>query len=282
MKTVRTVEDLREAVSEARALGRSVGFVPTMGALHAGHRSLVEKARCENDCVVVSVFVNPTQFNDASDLANYPRTEEADSAMLEAVGVDIVFMPGVEDVYGVKVERETFDLGPVATVMEGAMRPGHFDGVAQIVSRLFGWVKPDKAYFGKKDAQQIAVIRRMCRLAGFDDITIVPCPIVREPDGLAMSSRNVRLSADMRAKAPEIHRLLEASVAMKDKGASVADVARFVTDSLNSLPDVKVEYYTVVDADTMMPVTEWTDTPRAMGCVAVWFGDVRLIDNIEY
>ncbi|MDE6581619.1 MAG: pantoate--beta-alanine ligase, partial [Duncaniella sp.] len=212
MNTIRTVDELGRQLSAARALGRTVGLVPTMGALHAGHLSLIERARHDNDIVVVSVFVNPTQFNNPEDLRTYPRTEEADLKALTEAGVDIAFVPTVEEMYPEKDER-VFDLGPVATVMEGAMRPGHFNGVAQIVSKLFAIVKPTRAYFGEKDFQQIAVIRRMAQLEGFD-IEIVDCPIKREPDGLAMSSRNVRLTPEQRAIAPAIHRILSESVAL--------------------------------------------------------------------
>ena len=209
MEIIRTVEKLREAVSSARAAGKTIGLVPTMGALHAGHRSLVDRARRENDIVVVSVFVNPTQFNNPDDLRTYPRTEEADAAILADAGVDYAFMPTAEEVYPEPDTRE-FDLGPVAAVMEGAMRPGHFNGVAQIVSKLFAWAQPTRAYFGEKDFQQIAVIRRMAELEGFD-LDIVSCPIVREADGLALSSRNVRLNEQARAIAPKIRAVSSAS-----------------------------------------------------------------------
>ncbi len=185
MEIIRTVNRLAEVVADSRRQGKTIGLVPTMGALHAGHKSLVERARRENDVVVVSVFVNPTQFNNADDLRTYPRTEEADCAMLESCGVDFAFVPSPEEVYP-EADTRVFDLGPVAEVMEGAMRPGHFNGVAQIVSKLFAWAQPTRAYFGEKDFQQIAVIRRMAELEGFD-LEIVPCPIVREADGLAMS-----------------------------------------------------------------------------------------------
>ena len=210
MLTVNTVKELKSAVKSAREAGKSIGLVPTMGALHEGHKSLVDRCRKENDVVVVSVFVNPTQFNNKEDLRTYPRTEEADKALLEAAGCDVVFMPSVEEVYP-EPDTRVFNLGPVAEVMEGPMRPGHFNGVAQIVSKLFMMVEPDRAYFGEKDFQQIAVIREMVRQEGFK-LEIVPCPIVREADGLAKSSRNVRLSADARMAAPLIHKILAKSV----------------------------------------------------------------------
>lgn len=280
MKTVRTARELHEAVDGLRAGGRSVGFVPTMGALHAGHVSLIEKARADNDVVVVSVFVNPTQFNNPDDLRTYPRTEEADAAKLRDAGVDIAFFPTVEEIYP-EPDTRVFDLGAVAEVMEGAMRPGHFNGVAQVVSRLFRMVGPDRAYFGEKDFQQIAVIRRMVELEGFD-IEIVACPIRREADGLALSSRNVRLSAEQRATAPAIHRILAASVdGAREK--SVAQVKREVTDAINAVPGMEVEYYEIVDGADMQPIARWSDAAgEAVGCVTVYMGDVRLIDNIKY
>ncbi len=278
MKTVRTAQELSEAIEALRAEGRSVGFVPTMGALHAGHVSLVERAKAENDAVVVSVFVNPTQFNNPDDLRTYPRTEEADCEKLAAAGVDIAFLPGVEDIYP-EPDTRVFDLGPVADVMEGAMRPGHFNGVAQVVSRLFRMVNPDRAYFGEKDFQQIAVIRRMVEIEGFD-IEIVACPIKREDDGLALSSRNVRLSADQRALAPGIHRVLAESVA-DARSHSVAEVKKAVAEAINAIDGMEVEYYEIVNPNDMQPVAEWPDG-EAVGCVTVYMGDVRLIDNIKY
>ncbi len=282
MKIARTVADLQAAVAEARAAGRSIGLVPTMGALHAGHRSLVDRARRENDFVVVSVFVNPTQFNNPDDLAKYPRTEEADVAMLEDAGVDVAFIPSVEEVYGDTPYTRVFDLGTVAEVMEGAMRPGHFNGVAQIVSRLFSWAQPTRAYFGEKDFQQIAVIRRMAAIEGFDDLDIVACPIVREADGLALSSRNVRLTPELRAAAPAIHRVLTESLADRAAGRTVAEVTDAVTAKLNAMDGVEVEYYSIVDPDTMLPVSSWDAVEHPVGCITVYFGDVRLIDNITY
>lgn len=251
-----------------------------MGALHDGHISLVERARTGNDAVVVSVFVNPTQFNNPDDLRTYPRTEDADCHRLEKAGVDIAFIPSVEEMYP-EPDTRVFDLGPVAAVMEGAMRPGHFNGVAQVVSRLFAMVNPDRAYFGEKDFQQIAVIRRMVELEKFP-IEIVACPIKRESDGLALSSRNVRLSAHQREVAPNIHRVMEESLAYKTSGASLKDVKRRVIDEINAYPEMEVEYYEIVNAADMQSVAEWSDCDEAVGCITVYLGDVRLIDNIKY
>lgn len=277
MKTVRTAKELREAVGAVKADGRSVGFVPTMGALHAGHVSLIERARADNDVVVVSVFVNPTQFNNPDDLRTYPRTEEADSEKLQAAGVDIAFFPSVEEIYP-EPDTRVFELGPVAEVMEGAMRPGHFNGVAQVVSKLFMFARPTRAYFGEKDFQQIAVIRRMVEIEGFD-IEIVDCPIKRADDGLALSSRNVRLTPEQRAVAPMIHKILAESVAMAP-GKSVAEVKQSVIDAINAVDYMEVEYYEIVHPLTMQPVDSWNDNP--VGCITVYCGDVRLIDNIKY
>lgn len=282
MEIINTVAGLRKAIEAARNEGKSIGLVPTMGALHAGHRSLVERARRENDVVVVSVFVNPTQFNNPDDLRTYPRTEEADAAMLRECGVDFAFMPSVEEVYP-EPDTRVFELGPVAEVMEGAMRPGHFNGVAQIVSKLFRMCLPTRAYFGEKDFQQIAVIRRMVELEGFENLEIVDCPIVREADGLALSSRNVRLTPEGRAVAPEIRRALLRSLEMKAAGKTPSEVKAEVTAQIDAVPGLRTEYYEIVDALTMQPVDTW-DAARngAVGCVTVFDGDVRLIDNIRY
>lgn len=280
MNVIRTVKELRQAVADAKAAGMEVGLVPTMGALHAGHVSLIDRARRECDFVVVSDFVNPTQFNNQQDLLTYPRTEEADCEKMERAGVDVAFIPSVEEMYPQPDTRQ-FDLGPVAEVMEGAMRPGHFNGVAQIVSKLFSIVEPDKAYFGEKDFQQIAVIRRMVELEGFK-LEIVDCPILREADGLAMSSRNVRLDAEHRALAPAINRVLRESIDYA-KEHTVAETERFVTETINSTGDLETEYFQIVDALTMQPVDPQTKPQKGMvGCVTVYCGGVRLIDNIKY
>ena len=282
MEIIRTVNRLAQVVDAARRDGKTIGLVPSMGALHAGHKSLVDRARRENDVVVVSVFVNPTQFNNADDLRTYPRTEEADCAMLESCGADYAFVPTPDEVYP-EPDNRVFDLGPVAEVMEGAMRPGHFNGVAQIVSKLFAWAKPTRAYFGEKDFQQIAVIRRMVELEGFD-LEIVPCPIVRETDGLALSSRNVRLSPEARAIAPQIHRILADSVDLKKQGYEADQVEKLTLDAINNIDGLEAEYYSIVDARTMQPISRWADAGDlgAAGCATVYCGGVRLIDNIRY
>lgn len=279
MEIIRTVAELKAKLNDARSRG-TIGLVPTMGALHAGHLSLIERARRENDTVVVSVFVNPTQFNNATDLATYPRTEEADASLLREAGVDYAFIPSVEEVYP-EPDTRVFDLGPVAEVMEGAMRPGHFNGVAQVVSKLFRFTEPTRAYFGEKDFQQIAVIRRMAELEGFDKLEIVDCPIKREADGLALSSRNVRLSAEQRSVAPVIGLTLRASL-IKARGCSLAETKQWVIDTINAYPFMQVEYYEIVDALTIQPIAEWEDSEQPVGCITVFCGEVRLIDNIKY
>lgn len=279
MEIIRKVDELKKTLGAEKASGKTIGLVPTMGALHAGHVSLIERARKENDIVVVSVFVNPTQFNNPEDLRTYPRTEEADCQKLEAAGVDYAFIPEVEEMYP-EPDTRVFDLGPVAEVMEGKMRPGHFNGVAQVVSKLFAMVEPTRAYFGEKDFQQIAVIRRMVELEGFD-LEIVPCPIKREDDGLALSSRNVRLNAEQRAIAPKIHQVLAESVGWAPQ-ASVATVKARVVDDINAYPGMEVEYYEIVNGYDMQPISDWSETDYAVGCVTVNVGNVRLIDNIKY
>lgn len=282
MEIIREVNHISDLCSKARNEGKTIGLVPTMGALHAGHISLIDRARKENDIVVVSVFVNPTQFNNPEDLRTYPRTEEADCEKLRAAGVDYAFIPSVEEIYPEKDTRQ-FDLGPVAEVMEGAMRPGHFNGVAQIVSKLFAMTTPTRAYFGEKDFQQIAVIRRMAELEGFNDLDIVACPIKREEDGLALSSRNVRLTPHQREIAPNIHRILTESQ-IDAKSMSVNQVIKSVTDKINAYPEMEVEYYQIVNPITMQPIDKWEDAPagEAVGCITVYLGNVRLIDNIKY
>ena len=279
MQVVKTISELKSLISGFKNEGKVVGLVPTMGALHAGHKSLVDCARKENDIVVVSVFVNPTQFNNKQDLATYPRTEAADCPLLQAAGADVVFMPSVEEVYP-EPDTRVFDLGAVAEVMEGAHRPGHFNGVAQIVSKLFAMVNPDRAYFGDKDFQQIAVIRKMVELEGFK-LEIVACPIKREDDGLALSSRNVRLTAEQRMLAPNIFRILKESRNFASTH-TVEETIAYVTDSLNALPQMEVEYYEIVDGSTMQPVRSWDASSHIVGCITVYCGEVRLIDNIAY
>ena len=278
MVVVYTIEQLHAFLASARAEGNSVGLVPTMGALHAGHRSLVEKARRECKVVVVSVFVNPTQFNDKNDLRNYPRTPEEDAAMLEAAGADYVLMPSVEEIYPEPDTRQ-FDFGLIDKVMEGATRPGHFNGVAQVVSRLFDIVNPAKAYFGEKDFQQIAVIKAMVEQLAID-IEIVECVIVRGEDGLALSSRNELLTPEHRAAAPHIYATIS-QCASKMETLSPAELTEWVVATIDSNPLLKTIYFEAVDARTMQRVEKWSDSERIQGCCAVQAGQIRLIDNIK-
>lgn len=279
MEVITTVALLRQRMKDARAAGKQIGLVPTMGALHAGHLSLVKRCVAENDVAVASVFVNPTQFNDKRDLELYPRTPEADYALLQEAGCTFVFAPSVEEMYP-EPDMRVFDLGAVAEVMEGRFRPGHFNGVAQVVSKLFAMVEPDRAYFGEKDFQQIAVIRQMVRLEGFK-VQIIACPIVREADGLALSSRNVRLTPEERKHAPMIADTLFKSVEYA-RTHSVDETIRFVIERVDAVPGLRVEYYEVVDGYTMQPVRDWNASEFIAGCITVYNGDVRLIDNVAY
>lgn len=266
-------------LDDCRAQGKSIALVPTMGALHSGHASLVERAVAENDVTVVSVFVNPTQFNDKNDLANYPRTLEADCALLESEGASIVFAPSVEEMYPEPDTRE-FSFAPLDTVMEGACRPGHFNGVAQIVSKLFYAVEPDKAYFGEKDFQQLAIIREMVRRLGLK-LEIVGCPIVREPDGLAMSSRNTLLSPEERKRALAISSALFASLDFA-KSNSLAATKALVEGLIMGTDGLELEYFQIVDGNTLQPIEEWGQSDCPVGCIALFCGKIRLIDNIKY
>lgn len=283
MIIIREVAELQQFVEHEKANGRKIGLVPTMGALHAGHLSLVERAVRENPCVVASVFVNPTQFNNPTDLATYPRKEEDDFRLLAEAGVTAVFAPTVEEMYPGGPDAQPhheFRLGTAAEVMEGKFRPGHFQGVAQVVSLLFRLVRPDRAYFGEKDFQQIAVIRNMVESEGIN-VEIIPCPIKRADDGLALSSRNALLTPEQRAIAPEIHKVLEYSVEYS-RSHSVRATHDTVVERLDAQPWLKVEYFEIVDGRTLLPVEEWDESPWIVGCITVYCGDVRLIDNIAY
>lgn len=279
MKTIETISELRECLSLHRAQGHTVGFVPTMGALHEGHASLVRRSVGENDLTVVSIFLNPTQFNDPRDLERYPRTLQADCRLLDRCGADIAFAPSVAEVYPEPDTRQ-FSYPPTDSVMEGAMRPGHFNGVCQVVSRLFAIVEPTRAYFGEKDYQQIAVVRRMVAALGLG-VSIVPCPVVRQQDGLAMSSRNALLSPDERRLAANIYRVMDRS---RSLGLTVAQTHDYVVRQLDAMDGLRVEYFSIVDGDTLADVSSWDDAPSVVGCITVFCGSlpVRLIDHIRY
>lgn len=279
MKVVHTIKELKEELLPLRQAGKSIGFVPTMGALHRGHASLVERSAAENDVTVVSIFVNPTQFNDKNDLENYPRTLDADCRLLEACGAMLAFAPSVGEMYPVPDTRE-FSFAPLDTVMEGACRPGHFNGVAQIVSKLFYAVEPHKAYFGEKDFQQLAIIREMVRRLGMG-VHIVGCPIVRESDGLAMSSRNTLLTAGERERALVISRTLFASLDFA-KNATLSETKAFVENAINATEGLELEYFMIVDGNTLQPLEAWEESDYPVGCIALFCGKIRLIDNIKY
>ena len=278
MQLVHTIAELQAALTVERQAGKTIGFVPTMGALHRGHIALVEQSVAENNISVVSIFVNPTQFNDPTDLLKYPRTLEADCALLEPTGNNYVFAPSVEEIYP-EPDTRRFDFGSLETVMEGRFRPGHFNGVAQVVSRLFEITQPDRAYFGEKDFQQLAIIRVMVKQLNLP-VEIIPHPIIRESDGLAMSSRNIRLTPQQRQNAVLIWQTL---LPVKEKKSllSVEEVKQEVIDKLNAVPEFRVEYFDMVDGNSLQSINEWDDSTYIVACIAVFVGEVRLIDNLK-
>lgn len=279
MQVIDTILNLQDFLSGERAKGKTIGLVPTMGALHEGHASLVRRSVSENDITVVSIFLNPTQFNDPKDLERYPRTLESDCAILEKCNALVAFVPSVKEIYP-EPDTRHFSYPPTDSVMEGERRPGHFNGVCQIVSKLFSITDPDRAYFGEKDYQQIAVIRRMAEDLKFR-VNIVPCPVIREEDGLAMSSRNTLLSPDEKKIATNIYRVLQES---KDLGLNVRDTQDWVINHINEIDGLEVEYYSIVDGDTLADISNWEDALHVVGCITVYCGKtpIRLIDHIRY
>lgn len=279
MKVFSKVIELKEYLQTQREAGGKVGLVPTMGALHEGHASLVRRSVQENEITVVSIFLNPTQFNDPKDLERYPRTLESDCQLLSECGADVVFAPEVQEVYP-EPDTRHFSYPPTDSVMEGARRPGHFNGVCQIVSKLFMMVEPDRAYFGEKDYQQIAVIKRMVDDLGFR-IEIVPCPVIREESGLAMSSRNTLLSQQEKEIAPNIYRVLRESIGGE---VGVKCTQQWVIDQINAIDGLEVEYYSIVDGETLAEIENWDDAESVVGCITVYCGatPIRLIDHIRY
>ncbi|MCQ2328843.1 MAG: pantoate--beta-alanine ligase [Paludibacteraceae bacterium] len=284
MQIISTKQELLMQVEACKQRHLTIGLVPTMGALHQGHASLVSRSVQDNQVTFVSVFVNPTQFNNKEDLALYPRNLQADADLLAQLGADFMFAPSPEEMY-TQDEMDTtftFDFAGLDQVMEGKMRPGHFNGVVQVVSRLFYLVQPDRAYFGEKDFQQLAIIHHMVERSSlkgtFGNLQIIDCPIFRAENGLALSSRNSRLSEDEKDLAVNISRVLFMSRAWA-KAYPVHKVEKLVVDTINSLPGLEVEYYQIVDATTLQPATSFTN---AVGCVTVYCGPVRLIDNIKY
>ena len=281
MKVEKKIVELQNELNAARNAGKSIGFVPTMGALHEGHASLIKRSVQDNDITVVSVFLNPTQFNDKADLERYPKTLDEDVRLAEACGADYVFAPAVEEIYP-EPDTRVFEFPPVTTVMEGARRPGHFNGVCQVVSRLFTIVAPDNAYFGEKDWQQIAVIKQLVDYMN-SNITIVECPIIREADGLAMSSRNKLLTKEERAIAPAIYQALKDSLDYS-KTHSVKETHDKVVAEINAIDGLEVEYFEIVDGKTLLAVDDWTSAHGVVGCITVYCGmtPIRLIDHIRY
>lgn len=281
MQLVTKASELKALLEQERK-GKKVGFVPTMGALHNGHLTLVRRAVAENDIAVVSVFVNPTQFNNKTDLETYPRNVEADAKLLEGVGVKYVFAPVAEEFYTAEEmeKRFEFDFGGLDQVMEGKFRPGHFNGVVQVVSKLFRVVEPDRAYFGEKDFQQLAIIRRMVEVMKFN-IEIVGCPIVREESGLALSSRNALLTPEQRVLATNIHAVLKESTTFYNQ-TTVRELHDAAIAAINRHEGLEVEYFDIVDGKTLKSVERWSDSNDIVGCITVYCGKVRLIDNIRY
>lgn len=282
MELIKSIDRLTQFVENQKNSGRTIGFVPTMGALHEGHLALVRSAVAGNDVAVVSVFVNPTQFNDKNDFAKYPRTLDADAALLESVGCKAVFAPDADEMYSPDEMDGTFqfDFGGLDKVMEGKFRPGHFNGVVQVVSKFFRLVRPDRAYFGEKDFQQLAIIRRMVEVMDFD-VEIISCPIVRQDNGLARSSRNVLLTEEQRNLAANIYAVLHESTTFYNM-TTVSEVHDAVVAAVNRHEGLDVEYFDIVDADTLQSVRYWDDAEHVVGCITVRCCGVRLIDNIRY
>jgi pantoate--beta-alanine ligase len=279
MQIVKHINDLQPILNDQRKKGLSIGFVPTMGALHNGHLSLVEIAREQTDFVVVSIFVNPTQFNDKGDLSRYPRDLQKDVDLLSESPCQLVFAPEPEEIYPESDTRQ-FNFGMLEQVMEGEFRPGHFNGVAQVVSKLFDIIQPDKSFFGQKDFQQLAIIRELVRKLELP-VEIVSCPIIREADGLAMSSRNMLLSQEQRKNAAHISATLF-EAANKTNDLSVDELCRWVIHRINQNEYLNAEYFSIVNEKTLLQVNNWSDPGKKIGCIAVHCGKIRLIDNIVF
>jgi pantoate--beta-alanine ligase len=279
MQVFDKITAIQTRIVELKKEGNNIGFVPTMGALHDGHISLIEQCAIDNDITVASIFVNPIQFNNKNDLKNYPRTLDEDLKKLDDAGCDIVFVPSVEEMYP-EEETQKYSFGALETVMEGKFRPGHFNGVAVVVKKLFDIVMPDNAYFGKKDFQQLAIIKSLVKQINYN-INIVACETKREDDGLAMSSRNTLLSNERRLSATKISEALFKSVEIK-QNKSVTDTKEFIVNYISDDANLEVEYVEIVDSNTLQPIENWIDTDEATVCVAIINGNVRLIDNLQY
>jgi pantoate--beta-alanine ligase len=277
MQLFHTISSLKSFLASQRLLGKSIGFVPTMGALHEGHLSLINKAKSETDLTVCSIFVNPTQFNNSHDLAVYPRTLEADCSLLERVACDVVFAPSADEMYP-QMPTMTFDFGDLERVMEGAFRPGHFNGVGIVVSKLFHIVQPDKAFFGQKDLQQCAIVNQLIPNLSFD-LEFVVCPTQRETDGLAMSSRNRNLSPEQRSIAPVLYKALQKGRDLLLSGQSSVQVKQAIEESLGNIQAIELEYFEIADKNTLAPIQEYVPEKTAL-CIAAYLGKTRLIDNI--
>ncbi len=277
MQLFHTISSLKSFLASQRLLGKSIGFVPTMGALHEGHLSLINKAKSETDLTVCSIFVNPTQFNNSHDLAVYPRTLEADCSLLERVACDVVFAPSADEIYP-QMPTMTFDFGDLERVMEGAFRPGHFNGVGIVVSKLFHIVQPDKAFFGQKDLQQCAIVNQLIHNLSFD-LEFVVCPTQRETDGLAMSSRNRNLSPEQRSIAPVLYKALQKGRDLLLSGQSSVHVKQAIEESLGNIQAIELEYFEIADKNTLAPIQEYLPEKTAL-CIAAYLGKTRLIDNI--
>jgi pantoate--beta-alanine ligase len=279
MLVIKEITELQELIERKKKAGKTIGFVPTMGALHPGHISLVENAGQQSDYVVVSIFVNPTQFNDKKDLINYPRTLEQDLDLLDNTSCQLVFAPEVKTMYP-EPDTRRFDFGELEQVMEGQFRPGHFNGVAQVVSKLLVMVKPDKAFFGLKDFQQLVIIKALVKQLNLP-VEIVACPTMREHDGLAMSSRNQRLTSEQRSNATHIYQTLTAA-RNKAKEMSVKDLRKWVIETIDQNSFLETEYFEITDDENLNPIDSWDSPLNKVGCVAVHCGEVRLIDNIVF
>ena len=279
MQFFNTKKELLAVLEIYRNEGKVIGFVPTMGALHEGHLSLVKDSKKNSDITVVSIFVNPTQFNDPEDLKRYPRTLEKDLDLLKSVNCDLVFAPSVEEIYP-EPDTRKFDFGYLESIMEGAKRPGHFNGVGQVVSRLFDIVQPHKAFFGMKDFQQVAIIKNMVKQLNYS-VEIISCPIVREENGLAKSSRNTLLEENYKKNAPHIYATLKKACTFVPK-MKVVELKKWIIDEINSNPFLKVEYVEIVDDTTLKIINDWSESENKVACVAVYAGKIRLIDNIVF
>ncbi len=278
MIIVGTKNELGQILGKYRENGNTIGFVPTMGALHEGHISLIRSSLENTDITICSIFVNPTQFNDAGDLARYPRMPEKDAQMLEKAGCDILFLPDVSEVYPEKDNR-LFNFGHLDTILEAAHRPGHFNGVAQVVSILFDIVQPDKAFFGSKDYQQVMIIKALTKQLKLN-IEVIPCPTLRENDGLAMSSRNMLLNGEERIAASLIPVLMKESKDLKNQGRSIDEIKQFVIQKLSSNPLYKLDYFEICNAETLVPLSSLTNTVKSIALIACFVGKIRLIDNL--